>query len=113
MTKTTLQSGQYGLMGRPESGYSMKVLAAMRYKSVPHQWMDRFSHNKLFKQHAKVPLIPMVLLPDGRAMQDSTPIIELLEERYPEPSIHPQDPALRFLSGDFKGTEVLLSMACD
>jgi len=98
MTKTTLQSGQYGLMGRPESGYSMKVLAAMRYKSVPHQWMDRFSHNKLFKQHAKVPLIPMVLLPDGRAMQDSTPIIELLEEGYPEPSIHPQDPALRFLS---------------
>jgi len=34
MTKTTLQSGQYGLMGRPESGYSMKVLAAMRYKSA-------------------------------------------------------------------------------
>ena len=67
MAKTTVQSGAYGLMGRPESGYSMKVLAAMRYKGVPHQWMDRFSHNKLFKQHAN----------------------------------------------DFKGTEALLSMACD
>jgi glutathione S-transferase len=31
-------------------------------------------------------------------MQDSTPILELLEERHPEPGIHPEDPALRFLA---------------
>ena len=89
---------QYNLMGRPESGYTMKVLAALRYKQVPHQWLDRFAHNKLFQRHAKVQLIPLLFLPDGTAMQDSTPILELLEERHPEPGIHPEDPALHFLS---------------
>lgn len=98
MAKATLQGDEYGLVGRPESGYSVKVLAAMRYKCVAHQWMDRFRNNKCYKQHARVQLIPLVFLPEGGAMQDSTPILELLEERYPEPSIHPSDPALRFLS---------------
>ena len=89
---------EYNLMGRSESGYTLKVRSALRYKQVPHQWLDRFAHNKLFKQHAKVPLIPLLFLPDGTAMQDSTPILELLEERHPEPGIHPKDPALHFLS---------------
>ncbi len=31
-------------------------------------------------------------------MQDSTPIIERMEARIPEPSIHPPDPALAFVS---------------
>ena len=31
-------------------------------------------------------------------MQDSTPILEYLEAQYPEPSIHPDEPASRFVS---------------
>ena len=77
MAKTGATAGEYSIIGRPESGYSMKVLSAMRYKGVAHQWMDRFSHNKLYKEHAKVQLIPLVFLPDGSSMQDSTPILEL------------------------------------
>ncbi len=90
---------QYVIIGRPESGYSMKVRSAMRFKDVPHEWMDR-SHrtNKLFQAHATVALIPLVFRPDGTATQDSTPILEELEERHPEPSLHPGDPSLRFLS---------------
>ncbi|WP_162300059.1 glutathione S-transferase family protein [Kineobactrum sediminis] len=92
------KEGEYSIIGRPESGYSMKVLSAMHYKGVAHQWMDRFSHHKLYKQHAKVQLIPLVFLPDGTAVQDSTPVLELLEARHPQPSIYPDDIALRFLS---------------
>ncbi|MFT5032399.1 MAG: glutathione S-transferase [Bermanella sp.] len=89
---------QYRLMGRPESGYSVKVCAAMRFKAAPFEWLDRFKNDALYQQHANVQLIPLVLLPDGSAMQDSTPILEKLEAHHPEPSLHPTDPALRFLS---------------
>lgn len=86
------------MIGRPESGYSMKVRSAFRYKNIDLEWLDRFRQKKLFHQHAKVQLIPLLLLPDGSAMQDSTPILEYLEAHYPSPSLHPSDPALRFLS---------------
>lgn len=96
----TIADGEhYVILGRPESGYSMKVRSAMRFKGVPHEWRDRCLRNeKLFQAHAKVQLIPLVLRPDGTAVQDSTPILEALEADHPEPSLHPEDPALRFLS---------------
>lgn len=98
MGKTNIRTGEYNLIGRPESGYSMKVCSALRYKGVAYQWVDRFSNEKLYQAHAKVQLIPLIFLPDGSAMQDSTPILELLEENHPEPSFHPADPGLRFIS---------------
>jgi glutathione S-transferase len=89
----------YVIMGLPESGYSMKVRSAMRYKGVPHEWIDRcLRTEKLYKSHAQVQLIPLVFLPDGTAVQDSTPILERLERDHPEPSFHPPEPSTRFLS---------------
>ena len=89
----------YVILGRPESGYSLKVRSAMRYKQVPHRWLDRsWGTEKLFQAHARVQLIPLVFLPDGDPIQDSTPILELLEERFPSPSIHPPSASTRFLS---------------
>jgi glutathione S-transferase len=89
----------YVILGRPESGYSQKVRSGMRYKGVAHEWIDRCLRNeKLFQAHAKVQLIPLVFLPDGTAMQDSTPILLHLELEHPEPSFHPEEPVSRFLS---------------
>jgi glutathione S-transferase len=89
----------YVIIGRPESGYSMKVRSAIRYKGVAYEWMDRcLRTKKLFQAHAQVQLIPLVSRPDGGAVRDSTPILEELEERPPEPSLHPSDPGLRTLS---------------
>jgi glutathione S-transferase len=51
-----------------------------------------------YQKHAKLPIIPLVVSPEGEAMQDSTPIIEALEQRFPEPSIHPDDPVAAFVS---------------
>ncbi len=89
----------YVVMGRPESGYSLKVRSAMRYKGVAHEWVDRCLRNsKLFQAHAQVQLIPLVFRPDGSSVQDSTPILEELEREHPEPSLHPPEPAARFVS---------------
>jgi len=87
------------LFGSELSPYSVKVRSYLRYKRIPHRWVVRDSTTLAeFQRHARLPLIPLVLAPDGTAMQDSTPIIDALEARHPEPSIHPAEPALAFLS---------------
>jgi glutathione S-transferase len=92
-------SDRYRIFGSELSPYSIKVRAYFRYKQIPHEWVTRSRDNMAeFQQHAKLPLIPLVLRPDGGAMQDSTPIIEKMDELFPKPSIHPENPALGFLS---------------
>lgn len=98
MPSFKLAPGEFGLMGIPDSGYTMKVGSALSYKGAPYRWLQRFKYRKEYQKHAQVQLIPMLFLPDGTVMQDSTPILDMLEERYPEPAIHPADPAVRFLS---------------
>jgi len=51
-----------------------------------------------YNRRARVPIIPLVITPDDRSIQDSTPILEELEALHPSPSIQPADPELAFLS---------------
>ena len=86
---------EYRIFGAENSPYSVKVRSYFRYKAIPHEWVPRNADNqKEFQQHAKLPLVPLVLTPDGEAIQDSTPIIEKLEAAFPDPSIHPADSTL-------------------
>lgn len=92
------EASSYRLIGLPESGYTVKVRSALRYKDIDFEWLDRFRHSRLYRKHAKVQLIPLMLLPDGSSMQDSTPILEHLEAHHSAPSLHPSEPDVRFLS---------------
>jgi glutathione S-transferase len=89
----------YTLMGSQMSPYSVKVQSYLNYKAIPFVWEERSVLNrKKFKQHAVIPLIPLLLRADGNAVQDSTRIIEAeLEPAYPQPSVYPEEPAARFL----------------
>ena len=86
------------VIGSEESPYSVKVRAYFRYKGIDHDWRDRGAAQALFAKHARLPLIPLVVTPDERGLQDSTPLIEALEEAYPEPGIHPPSVVARFVS---------------
>jgi glutathione S-transferase len=89
----------YRIFGSELSPYSIKVRSYFRYKAIPHEWINRSQDTmEEFKKYAKLPLIPAVATPEGEGLQDSTPIIEKMEVKFPEPSIHPADPALAFLS---------------
>ena len=89
----------YRLFGSELSPYSVKVRSYFRYKHIPHEWVIRNVTNQAeYQRYAKLPLIPLVVTPDGQGLQDSTPIIEHFDTLYPEPAIHPQDPTLAFLS---------------
>jgi glutathione S-transferase len=92
-------SARYRIFGSELSPYSVKVRSYFRYKRIPHDWVVRDSSNQdEFQRHAKLPLVPLVVGADGRSWQDSTPILEHFETLYPEPSIHPSDSMLAFLS---------------
>lgn len=90
--------GKYLVIGAEESPYSVKVRSYFRYKNIPHTWTTRAESGNIFAQRAKLPLIPLVVTPEDTGIQDSTPIIDQLEELFPEPSIHPTDPVSRFVS---------------
>ncbi len=92
-------SDVYRIFGIELSPYSVKVRSYFRYKRIPHEWVPRtVDAMEEYNRYAKLPLIPLVVAPDGTAMQDSTPIIETMEQRVPEPELQPADPALAFLS---------------
>ena len=92
-------TGVYRIFGSELSPYSVKVRSYFRYKKIPHEWVVRnASSEEEFQRHAKLPLVPLVIAPDGKAFQDSTPILDHFEKMFPEPPIHPKDEALAFLS---------------
>ena len=92
-------SDVYRIFGAEVSPYSVKVRSYFRYKGIPHEWIVRGPASQAeYQKYAKLPLIPVVVTPEDEGLQDSTPILETLEQRFPDPSIHPDDPALAFLS---------------
>jgi glutathione S-transferase len=89
----------YRIIGAEMSPYSVKVRSYFRYKGLPYHWILRNAASQAeYEKHAKMPIIPLVVMPDGTGIQDSTPIIDRIEKLCPEPSIHPADPVAQFVS---------------
>jgi len=92
-------AGEYRIIGAEMSPYSVKVRSYFRYKAIPHRWVLRNAASAAeYEKHARMPIIPLVVTPDGTGIQDSTPIIDTIEKLHPEPSIHPSDPVVQFIS---------------
>ena len=92
-------SDVYRVFGSENSPYSVKTRSYFRYKQIPHEWIVRNQETtEEYKKYARLPIVPAVATPDDQGLQDSTPIIEAMEGQFPEPSIHPTDPTLQFLS---------------
>ena len=94
-----MNESPYRIFGIELSPYSVKVRSYFRYKGIPHEWVLRGpAEMETFQKYAKLPLIPLVVTPQDEGLQDSTPIIEEMERRFPTPSIHPDDPVAAFIS---------------
>jgi glutathione S-transferase len=92
-------TGEYRLFGSELSPYSVKVRSYLRYKGLRHRWVVRGASSQAeFVRHAKLPLIPLLVTPEGDVLQDSTPLIEEMERRHPEPALQPGDTPRAFLS---------------
>ena len=92
-------TGTHRIFGSELSPYSVKVRSFFRYKNLAHEWILRSPAVQAeFQKYAKLPLVPLVVTPDGEGVQDSTPILERFEAATPEPAIIPADPTLAFVS---------------
>lgn len=89
----------YRLFGMEVSPYAIKVRALLRYKQVPHQWLLRSKANEpTFRQYAKLPIIPLLVTPEDEGLQDSTPLLMLIDERFPTPPLRLEDASADFLA---------------
>lgn len=92
-------SDVYRIFGVELSPFSVKIRSYFRYKQIPHQWIVRNRDTMAdYQKYAKIPIVPLVVTPDGKGIQDSTPIMDAMEDLFPERSTHPSDPISRFVS---------------
>jgi glutathione S-transferase len=88
----------YVLHGFNPSPYSVKMRAILRYRRIPFIW-DAIGNPRDIAVAANLPpVIPILRFPDGRLMNDSTPLAHALEREHRERSIVPDDPAHAWLS---------------
>jgi glutathione S-transferase len=86
------------ILGVPGSPYSCKLRAVLRYRRIPHVWIEMGSPESRGLPVPRVSLLPQLFLPgpDGalEARTDSTPLIRLLETSHAGRSVVPPDPVM-------------------
>ena len=89
------------IVGAPGSPYSRTLRAVLRYRRIPHAWLQRGSPESAALPKPRVELLPRLVRPGpGGALEarvDSTPLIRELETLYPERSAIPPDAVVAFL----------------
>lgn len=99
---------RHTFIGAEVSYYSGKVRAYLRYKDIPFDEVSatREVYRDVIIPRTGVRFIPVLISADDVAIQDSTAIIDFLEQHHPTPSIYPSTPLQRLLA-------LLLEVYCD
>lgn len=91
-------SAQYILYGGKLSYYTGKARAYLRWKGIPFE--ERQATNEVYQTiiipRIGYPMIPLLITPEDKAIQDTTEIIDYFEQNDTGPSILPPGPAQRF-----------------
>ncbi|MBD3647362.1 MAG: glutathione S-transferase N-terminal domain-containing protein [Pseudomonadales bacterium] len=81
------------------SYYSAKTRAYLAYKRIP--FVERYSAPDMQTRIREVihkVMIPVVEMPDGEILQDTTAVIDELESRYSQRPVMPEDPVMMLIA---------------
>ncbi len=77
-------------MGVDRSHFSGKLRPALNYKQI--HYVEYPPNQQEIKKRTGLGFIPVLISPEDETFQDTTDIIDMLEERFPEPALIPEDP---------------------
>ncbi len=88
------RGGTYTLYGTEFSLYTGKARAYLHYKGIPYREVLSTVgvYKKVIVPRTGVRFIPVLATPEGEYVQDTTEIIDCLEQRFPERSVYPPTP---------------------
>ncbi len=93
------QRNHYRMYWDYTSPYSLKVKSYLNYKKIPYKLMQTTGDDyfERIPRLVGMSIIPVILTPDNKVMQDSTPIMTWFEEQYPESAAIPDDTKLAWI----------------
>lgn len=82
------------------SYFSGKSRSYLRYKDIPHveKAIDFYTFSVRAKKRTHAAVMPIVVTPEGEWLQDTSVIIDRLEQRFPKAPVVPATPVQRFAS---------------
>ncbi|MGH6630276.1 MAG: glutathione S-transferase family protein, partial [Burkholderiales bacterium] len=82
------------------SYFSGKTRCYLRYKGIPYveKPIDLYSFSVRIKKKTGAAVMPVVVTPEGEWLQDTSAIMDELEQRFPNGSVIPATPVQRFAS---------------
>jgi glutathione S-transferase len=82
------------------SYFSGKSRSYLLYKNIPHieKPIDFYTFSVRAKKHTNAAVMPIVVTPEGEWLQDTSHIIDRLEQRFPEAPVVPATPVQRMAS---------------
>lgn len=90
----------YQLIGAPVSLYTGKVRSYLDFKGIAYR--EQLATPQVFREviipRTGVRYIPVLITPQDQAIQDSTEIIDHLEQQFPQLSIYPGSPRQRLVA---------------
>lgn len=94
------QSGTYKLYGTKFSLFTGKLRAYLEKKGIPFKEVHstQRTYKNFIVPRTGVSFIPVLQTPEDEVWQDTTEIIDRLEQRFPNDSAYPSTPAQRLVS---------------
>jgi glutathione S-transferase len=99
-----MTANSYVLYGAEVSYYTGKVRSYLKWKAIPFEEIT--ANAQIYKEvilpRVGFPVIPVVVTPAGLTLQDSSDIIDALEQRFSHPSVFPATGVQRFVAALFE-----------